>query len=60
MAYVTFITYGKPGPHQQSDISQNTWIFSSTTVRILDPAYKLNSHTVCSYILKEAFLTLSQ
>jgi len=29
-------------------------------VRILDPAHKLNSHTVCSYVLKEAFRTLSQ
>jgi len=29
-------------------------------VRILDPAYKLNSHTVGSYVLKLAFLTLSQ
>ena len=64
MAYVTsntrLLSYGKPGLHQQCDISQKTCIFSSTTVRILDPAYKLNSHTVRSYVLKEVFLTLSQ
>jgi len=62
MAYVTFITrllsYGKPGLHQQSDISQENWILNSTAVRILIPAYKLNSHTMCSDVLKQAFLTL--